>query len=123
MPMQSTVLIVGGATTPIHGSPTWRKLMEVGSNPIGKLQEICQRWKLPLPCYREVEGNYQQFGTELTLSIAGEKLGFQALGRTKKLSKANVAQSALDFISEHVPRYLQPPPLPVSLIILTDMSR
>ena len=105
---------MGGTTTPTHGSPTWLIQMESASNPVGRLQEICQQWKLPLPCYREGEGSYQHFGTEVTLTIAGEKFGFHSLGRTKKLSKANVAQNALDFISEHVPRYLQPPPLPVS---------
>lgn len=88
--------------------------MEKATNPIGTLQEICQQWKLPLPVYREAQGNYQEFGTEMTVFLSGETLGFHALGRTKKTSKANVAQRALDFISEYTPRYLRPPPLPVS---------
>ena len=74
------------------GSATWRK----NSNPIGTLQEICQQWKLTLPVYREAEGSYQEFGTEVTVILAGETLGFHALGRTKKVSKANAAQRVLE---------------------------
>lgn len=88
--------------------------MEVSTNPVGRLQEICQQWKLSLPTYREGEGSYQQYGTEVTIFIDGENLGFHAMGPTKKKSKANVAQRALDFIAKHIPQYLQPPPLPVS---------
>ena len=49
-------------------------------NPIGTLQEICQQWKLTLPMYREAEGSYEEFGTEVTVILAGETLGFHALG-------------------------------------------
>ena len=89
--------------------------MAKNSNPIGTLQEICQQWKLTLPVYREAEGSYQEFGTEVTVILAGETLGFHALGRTKKVSKANAAQRVLEFIAQYTPRYLQPPPLPVCL--------
>ena len=83
-------------------------------HPISRLQELCQIWKLPLPQYRECEGSYQEFGTEVivTLSEKGEKATFKALGRTKKASKANVAQAALDYISEHKPELLESPALP-----------
>ena len=38
-------------------------------NPISRLQEILQQWKYPLPVYREAQGNYQEFGTEVSLTL------------------------------------------------------
>ena len=68
-------------------------------HPISRLQELCQM------------GSYQEFGTEVivTLSEKGEKATFKALGRTKEASKVNVAQAALDYISEHKPKLLESP--------------
>jgi hypothetical protein len=80
---------------------------------ISRLNEICQQWKFPLPVYREAEGNYQQFGTEVTLTLEDDVLGFHALGRTKKISKTNVADKAILYIEENYPHLLKPPPLPV----------
>jgi hypothetical protein len=79
---------------------------------ISRLNEICQQWKFPLPVYREAEGNYQQFGTEVTLTLEDDVLGFHALGRTKKISKTNVADKAILYIEENYPHLLKPPPLP-----------
>lgn len=85
----------------------------VQKNPISRLQEICQVWKLPLPKYKECEGSYQEFGTEVSthLDTSEEPVMFKALGRTKKTSKANVAQKALDYIREHRPALLEAPPI------------
>lgn len=81
-------------------------------NPISRLQEISQQWKLPLPTYREAGGSFSQFGTEVTIEIEHEtKRSFSGLGRTKKVSKANAAQEAIKFISQNVPHLLEPPPL------------
>lgn len=83
---------------------------------ITKLQEICQRWKLPMPTYRESEGSYQEFGSEVTVSgLPDGPVGFTALGRTKKQSKANVAEKALQYIEQNHPDLLELPPLPVSV--------
>lgn len=87
----------------------------VEKSSIAKLQEICQQWKLPLPIYREAEGSYQEFGTEVTINVEGSPVGFHALGRTKKLSKANVAEKALSYIEKYHPNFLEEPPLPVSV--------
>ena len=80
-------------------------------HPVSRLQEICQVHKLPLPGYRECEGSYQEFGTEVTvvLNEAGEKIVYKALGRTKKASKTNVAQLALDYITQNKPQLLKAP--------------
>ena len=83
-------------------------------NPISRMQEVFQQWKAPLPVYREAHGSYQEFGTEVTIALESESLTFHAKGRTKKISKANAAQEALNYISEHKPEMLEPPPLPVS---------
>lgn len=80
---------------------------------VNRLQEIFQQWKYPLPIYREAEGTYQQFGTEVTITIDDNIIGFHALGRTKKASKSNVAEKAIAFIEENYPHLLTPPPLPV----------
>ena len=90
-------------------------------NAVTKLQEIAQQWKFPLPVYREAEGNYQQFGTEVTVTIEGEILGFHALGRTKKTSKSAVAEKVLTFLEENYPHVLQPPPLPVCHLTCSHM--
>ena len=82
-------------------------------NPISRLQEILQQWKYPLPVYREAQGNYQQFGTEVSLTLEEEMYTFYAMGRTKKTSKANAAQEALNFVTQQKPHLLEPPPLPV----------
>ena len=96
-------------------------------NPINRLQEVFQQWKAPLPTYREAQGSYQEFGTEVTITLesASEALKFHAKGRTKKISKANAAQLALNYIAEHKPEMLEPPPLPVSgqLIVASYWSR
>ena len=86
----------------------------IQKNPISRLQEIFQQWKIPLPTYREGGGSYSQFGTEVTTVIEGESRTFSGLGRTKKVSKANAAQEALDFITQNMPYLLEPQPLPVS---------
>ena len=86
----------------------------VQKNPISRLQEIFQQWKIPLPTYREGGGSYSQFGTEVTIAVEGESRTFSGLGRTKKVSKANAAQGALDYITQNMPHLLEPPPLPVS---------
>lgn len=83
-------------------------------NPISRLQEICQQWKQPLPVYRECQGTYSEFGTEITVTIDGEALTFRAKGRTKKVSKANVANEALSYIELHKSYLMEPPPEPVS---------
>ena len=86
----------------------------MNKNPISKLQEICQQWKIPVPTYGEGEGGFAHFGTELVIRIEDDMVQFSATGRTKKESKANVAQEALNFIEEHYPKYLEPPILTVS---------
>lgn len=87
---------------------------------VNKLQEICQRWKLPIPFYREAEGSFQEFGTEVTINFDGP-VGFHALGRTKKASKSAVADKALAYVTENHPEFLELPPLPVSLQILRQL--
>ena len=83
-------------------------------HPVSQLQEICQIWKLPLPTYRECEGSYQAFGTEVTFTLdeKDEKICYKALGKTKKASKTNVAQLALDHIAQYKPELLEKPQLP-----------
>lgn len=82
-------------------------------NPISKLQEITQSWKLPIPSYRESDGTYQLFGTEVTITLEEETIAFSALGRNKKESKAKAAEKALEYIKENCPHFMEPPPLPV----------
>ena len=89
-------------------------MLSVQKNPISRLQEIFQQWKIPLPTYREAAGSYSQFGNEVTIVIDGESRTFTGLGRTKKVSKANAAQEALDYITQNLPHLLEPPPMPVS---------
>ncbi len=83
-------------------------------HPVSQLQEVCQVWKLSVPSYRECDGSYQAFGTEVTFTLdeKDEKISFKALGRTKKESKTNVAQLALDHISQHKPELLERPEIP-----------
>ncbi len=85
-------------------------------NPISRLQEICQQWKLPLPSYREAQGTYQEFGSEVTFTTepGGESVTLYGKARTKKVSKAAAAQAALDYIAEEKPALMEPPPMPVS---------
>ena len=86
----------------------------VMKHPVSQLQEICQVWKLPLPSYRECEGSYQEFGTEITVVLddtTAEVYKNKALGRTKKLSKTNVAQLALDYIAKNKSHLLERPTL------------
>ena len=89
--------------------------MEAGRNPVGRLQEACQRWRLPLPTYREAQGSYQEFGCECLLATAegAEPVVLYHRARTKKASKAGAAQAALDHLAEHRPELLEPPPTPV----------
>lgn len=82
-------------------------------HPVSRLQEISQQWKLPIPSYRESEGTYQLFGTEVTITLDGEMIAFSALGRNKKDSKTKAAEKALDYVKEYYPNLLEPPPLPV----------
>ena len=86
----------------------------IHKNPISRLQEIAQQWKLPLPTYREGGGSLSMFGTEVTVSFDGTPRTFIGVGRTKKVSKANAAQAAVNYISENTPQLLQPPPILVS---------
>ena len=69
----------------------------------GTQLELCQVWKLP--CHSQRVKSL----VIVNLSEKGEKATFKALGRTKKASKANVAQAALDYISEHKPELLHHP--------------
>ena len=79
------------------------------------VQEACQRWRLPLPTYREAQGSYQEFGCECLLATAegAEPVVLYHRARTKKASKAGAAQAALDYLAEHRPELLEPPPTPV----------
>ena len=86
----------------------------MNKNPISRLQEICQQWKFPVPVYSEGEGDFGTFGTELTIHIEDDVVGLQGRGRTKKESKANVALKALEYIENNCPKFLEPPPPPVS---------
>ena len=88
--------------------------MAAVKNPISRLQEICQQWKLPMPTYSEGRGNFGFFGTEVSVNIEGDIVQFGAMGRTKKESKTNVAQKVLDFIEQDYPQFLEPPLPPVS---------
>ena len=90
----------------------------IAKNPISRLQEIFQQWKLPLPSYREADGSFSQFGAEVTIVIDGAASSFSGLGRTKKVSKANAAQAALDYITESRPHMLEPPTMMVKLKML-----
>ena len=47
--------------------------------------------------------------------VDGQSRIFSGVGRTKKVSKANAAQAALDFITDNTPHMLQPPPMPVAM--------
>ena len=82
----------------------------VEKNPISELQEVFQQWKLPMPQYREAHGTFSQFGTEVTVAIHSETMTFHSTGRTKKISKANAANAALDYIKTHEREMLEPPP-------------
>lgn len=86
-------------------------------NPISRLQEICQIWKYSVPSYRESEGTYLLFGTEVTLTFDGVTMAFSAVGKNKKESKANAADKALSYIKEEFPHLLELPPLPVRIIM------
>lgn len=83
-------------------------------HPVSQLQEVCQIWSLPLPVYRECEGSYSAFGTEITVmldEVEDEKIVYKAVGRTKKASKTNVAQLALEYITANKPQLLEKPEL------------
>ena len=84
--------------------------MEAGRNPVGRLQEACQRWRLPLPTYREAQGSYQEFGCECLIATAegAEPVVLYHRARTKKASKAGAAQAALDHLAEHTGSSLSP---------------
>ena len=84
-------------------------------NPISRLQEICQQWKFPLPVYREAQGTFSQFGTEVSISLEEEPVTFHARGRTKKTSKSAAAQEVLDYVAQTKPHLLEPPLVAVSL--------
>lgn len=78
-------------------------------NPISRLQEICQQWKFPLPMYREAQGTFSLFGTEVSLTLEEEPVTFYGKGRTKKISKSAAAQEVLDYITSTKPHLLEPP--------------
>ncbi|CAI8051448.1 hypothetical protein GBAR_LOCUS28167 [Geodia barretti] len=80
-------------------------------NPISRLQEICQQWKLPLPVYREAQGTFSEFGAEVSLTLEGEPVTFHGRGRTKKSSKSNAAQEVLNYIAKNKAHLLEPPPV------------
>ena len=82
-------------------------------NPISRLQEVCQQWKFPLPVYREAQGTFSEFGTEVSLTLEGEAVTFYGRGRTKKTSKTCAAQEVLDYVTQTKPHLLEPPPVPV----------
>ena len=94
-------------------------MAEVGEgphkNPISRLQEVCQQWKFPLPAYREAQGSFSEFGTEVGLTLEAEAVTFYGRGRTKKTSKARAAQEVLDYIAQTKPHLLEPPPTAVGL--------
>ena len=83
-------------------------------NPIGRLQEICQQWKFPLPVYSEAQGTFSEFGAEVSLTLEGEPVTFHGRGRTKKISKSNAAQEVLNYIAKNKAHLLEPPPVTVS---------
>ena len=82
-------------------------------NPISRLQEVCQQRKFPLPTYREAQGTFSEFGTEVSLTLEGEAVTFYGRARTKKTSKSCAAQEVLDYISQTKPHLLEPPPIAV----------
>ena len=96
--------------------------MAAEKNPISRLQEICHQWKQPLPVYRECQGSYSEFGTEITVNIDGEGFTFRAKGRTKKVSKANVAEEALKYVQEHKAYLLEPPAQALSCTVVVCRS-
>ena len=51
-----------------------------------RLQEVCQQWKFPLPVYREAQGTFSEFGTEVSLTLEGEAVTFYGRGRTQRLN-------------------------------------
>ena len=83
-------------------------------NPVSRVQEMCQQWRLPLPEYRQAQGTFSQFGTEVSLTLEGEPVTFHGRGRNKKASKSAAAQEVLDYVAKSKPHLLEPPPLPVS---------
>ena len=87
----------------------------VQKNPISRLQEICQQWKFPLPVYREAQGTFSEFGTEVSLTLEGEPVTFHGRGRTKKTGKSAAAQEVLDYVAQTKPHLLEPPPVAVSV--------
>ena len=46
--------------------------------------------------------------------VDGQSRTFSGVGRTKKVSKTNAAQAALDFIADNAPHMLQQPSVPVA---------
>ena len=91
--------------------------MVMEKNPISKLQEICQQWKFPMPTYSpmatcEGEGKVFSFETLVSVNIAGNIVKFHATGQNKRESKTKVAQKVLEFIQQHYPQFLVPPPPP-----------
>ena len=91
-------------------------------NAISRLQEVCQQWKFPLPAYREAQGSFSEFGTEVGLTLEAETVTFYGRGRTKKTSKARAAQEVLDYIAQTKPHLLEPPPTVVSLWLVDVRS-
>ena len=82
-------------------------------NAISRVQEICQQWKFPLPVYREAQGTFSEFGTEINVTLEGEAVTAHGRGRTKKTSKSSAAQNVLDYITKTKPHLLEMPPVQV----------
>ena len=62
-----------------------------------------------MPTYEEAHGDYGNFKTEVIIIIEGKLVKQDALSESKKKSKANAAQKALDYIAEKHPNYLTLP--------------
>lgn len=96
-------------------------------NPISFLQEISQSHKFPSPVYKEASGNYNEFGSEVSIHFTSENpIKFYGIGRTKKLAKTKCAEMALEYLSKVEQEvFLPPPPLDINVDInmLSPMVR
>ena len=74
--------------------------MKEEKNPTSVLLEIFQGWQCPPPSYESTQrGTFQEFGTMVTITLRGGKhVAFHGKGKTKKLSKADASQAALDYL-------------------------
>ena len=84
-------------------------------NPISRVQEICQQWKFPLPVYREAQGTFSEFGTEVSLTLEGE-LGRHLLWPSQDQEDEQVQRRTRGpglYITKTKPHLLEPPPAAV----------